>query len=175
VSGRKSYVADWRDALRESELDKWSKLVGFCLSTFFNANGQGFPSRATLAAGGSVSEGTVHGAIRRLERAGFLKVHRTRGRESNTYTALLPNPSHADRFDGGQPVTATAPTRHAEGSNPSRRDNESAESAESGALHADAAFEGVAASARGVCVGCGEEKRLAVDQRCAACYVWEAA
>lgn len=90
TKGTKGLPAAWRDALRDSPLDKSAKLVGLVLSTFLNGKGRAFPSLETLADGASVSRRTVWAAIARLELHGFLSVTRSRGRQSHRYLATLP-------------------------------------------------------------------------------------
>jgi hypothetical protein len=157
MSRRKSLVAVWRDAVRDSkELDRTAKLVAFCLSTYMNGNGNGWPSQDTIAAGGSITDRAVFSATKRLEDAGFLVVERSRGRSSHTYVATLPLTANAVRRSEWATATSTAkgdarnPERHA--LNPERRSPESVKSAESRALHAADALRGATASA---CPECG--------------------
>ena len=86
----KGLPAVWRDALRDSDLDKAAKIVGFVLSTYLNAQGRAFPSTETLADGASISRRSVSPAIERLERHGFLSVTRSRSRRGNRYQITLP-------------------------------------------------------------------------------------
>ena len=74
-----------------------AKLVAFCLSTYMNGNGNGWPSQDTIAAGGSITDRAVFSATKRLEDAGFLVVERSRGRSSHTYVATLPLTANAVR------------------------------------------------------------------------------
>jgi hypothetical protein len=55
--GRKGLVAVWRDAVRDSDLDRTAKLVAFMLSTWIAGRGLAYPSKATLAKGASLGEG----------------------------------------------------------------------------------------------------------------------
>jgi len=82
----------WREAVRESQLDKHTKLVAFVLSTYMNASGGAYPSKATLARGGSLSERGVDAAVNRLSSSGFVIVGRRRGRQGFTYDAVIPQP-----------------------------------------------------------------------------------
>jgi hypothetical protein len=99
VSARKSLVAVWRDALRDSVLDATAKLVGFVLSTYMDARGFAFPSKATLARGSSLGEGrrAVDQAVDRLEADGFLEIERSVGRHAFRYQATLPPTAHEVR------------------------------------------------------------------------------
>lgn len=94
-------IATWRDALRDSGLDRDAKSIGFVLSTFVNGNLSCYPSRRTIAAGGSVSVRTVDRAIPKLVLTGFLKVTKSRGRHSNGYLLIVPTAT------GETPLTAT--------------------------------------------------------------------
>jgi hypothetical protein len=96
-----SDVRHWRNALRDSELDRTAKLVGFVLSTYMDGRGAAWPAKTTLAEVASLGrEGqkgntAVDTAIDRLEGAGLLVVDRRRGRRGFLYTAVIP------RADGG--------------------------------------------------------------------------
>jgi len=91
---RPPYVARWRNALRDAELDATAKLAGFALATFMNADGICWPGKPRLAGACSRSKRAVDGAIDRLERAGFLTIERTAGgnpkAQTNRYQATLP-------------------------------------------------------------------------------------
>ena len=97
----KSVVAAWRDAVRDSGLDKTAKLVAHTLSTYMNGAGTAFPSKATLARGASLkATRAVDTAIKRLEAEGFLAVDRSvGGTSSNLYRALIP--LHLRAGEGG--------------------------------------------------------------------------
>jgi hypothetical protein len=169
---RKPLVAVWRDAVRDSpDLDRTAKLVAFCLSTYMNRYGSAWPSQDTLAAGASITDRAVHSATVRLERAGFLEVERSRGRSSHQYVATLPVTANALRRSEWATANGSAGNSERRDTNSERRSPESVESVESGALDAVAAFDDVAAGARGVCVGCGLEKRLATNDRCPTCWL----
>jgi hypothetical protein len=91
-----SAVPRWRDALRDSDLDRTAKLVGFVLSTYMDGRGVAYPAKTTLAEGASLGrEGqkgntAVDTAIDRLEASGLLVVDRKRGRRGFLYTAVIP-------------------------------------------------------------------------------------
>ena len=71
MSGRKSLGNAWRDAIRDSDLDRTAKLVAFVVSIYMNGQGWAFPSKATIAEGCNLdSIRTVDVAVQRLERAG---------------------------------------------------------------------------------------------------------
>jgi hypothetical protein len=97
----RAQLAEWRDALRDSELDSTAKLLGFVLSTWWDRNGRGaFPSKPTMAAASGLSKRAVDGAVNRLETAGFIDVSRSRGRTSNRYSATLPTVQPPARLNG---------------------------------------------------------------------------
>jgi DNA-binding MarR family transcriptional regulator len=96
----RALLAKWRDALRDSQLDKTAKTVGYVIATYWNSRGlSAFPAKKTIAAGASVSKRTADAAVDRLELAGFLEVSRSRGRLSNRYAATLPT------VQGAAPLT----------------------------------------------------------------------
>lgn len=98
----KPFVADWRDAVRDSSLPVHVKAVALVLSTYFDADGaDAYPSIATLSQGASVARMTVVRAIRKLEVVGFLVVRRGRGRGSSHYRAAIAvHPvNHSDATD----------------------------------------------------------------------------
>jgi hypothetical protein len=80
----------WRDAIRDSDLDATAKLVAYTLSTYLNGRGEAWPSKETLAAGASKSKRAVDGAIDRIAATGFLSVSKSKGRSSNRYQATTP-------------------------------------------------------------------------------------
>jgi hypothetical protein len=175
VSGRKSLVAVWRDAVRDSDLKRTSKLLAFVLSTYLNRYGSGWPSQETLAAGASITVRSVQKNTAVLEHAGFVAVERSVARLSHRYTAILPPTANPVRHAEWQTANGNTPKGERHVSNPERGSPESVESVESGALHADAVSDGIAASARGTCVGCGEDRRLVDGNRCPACLIRETA
>ena len=101
TKGTKGLPAVWRDALRDSDLGRAAKAVGFVLSTYLNAQGRAFPSLETLADGASVSRRTAWAAIARLEQDGFLSVTRSRGRTSHRYLATLPTVQPLPSYEKG--------------------------------------------------------------------------
>jgi DNA-binding PadR family transcriptional regulator len=105
-------VVLWREAVRDSrELDPTAKLVAYTLSLHrsMNANGYARPSRLELATQAALHEScrALDSAIRRLERAGFLDVRRTRGHARNLYVATLPT-AHEERRNGARVTPSTA-------------------------------------------------------------------
>jgi hypothetical protein len=121
----KSRVAVWRDAIRDSDLDRTAKLVAYTLSTYMSAAGKAWPSRATLALGASISDRAVDGAIGRLVGAGFLLVNRSDGGRSHTnkYVALISETANALRHSewetaNGMQETANGTTRNGERPSP---------------------------------------------------------
>ena len=130
MRGERPLLASWRNAVRDSELDRTAKLVAFVLSTYMDGHGQAYPSMSTLAEGASLglNRATTRAAVARLESAGFLDVFRSRGRGSHRYEATLPTEhpgrSVTERFG---PSNRTIP-----GLQPNAQGvHESAESAES--------------------------------------------
>jgi hypothetical protein len=116
---RRSFLADWRDAVRDSELKPNPKLVAFALSTYMNRDGACWPAKDTLAAATSLSKRAVDSAIGKLVLFGFLLVTRSRGRTSNRYQAAIPTvqdvqgsdtPNRA--ADDTQPCSKRPPTLH---------------------------------------------------------------
>jgi DNA-binding PadR family transcriptional regulator len=130
----KSRVAVWRDAVRDSQLDRTSKAVAWCLSTYMDRHGHARPSRQTLAAGSSLSDRAVDTALQRLEAAGYLAVARTRGgnNRTNAYVSLLPSTANEVRRSewANSERDALNGERHAP--NGEGASHESGESAESG-------------------------------------------
>lgn len=92
MTSRRPFLADWRNAIRDSALPRTTKLVGLVLSTYLDANGTAFPALTTLADGASLGRGctAVKDAIERLEAVGLLEVDRRRGRLGWTYQAVIP-------------------------------------------------------------------------------------
>lgn len=85
----RSLTAAWRDAVRDSDLDRTAKLVAYTIGTYMNAAGVAYPSKALIASGATLGAGrrAVDTAIDRIEAAGLLEVRRTNGRTSFTYVA----------------------------------------------------------------------------------------
>ena len=117
-------LAPWRDALRDSALDSTAKLVGFVISTFWDAKGEGaFPSRKVIAAGASLNrEATITAAIGRLRDAGFLMISQSLGRSSNGYTAAIPTVREAVRLEPYAGANGSDVNRTPEGSQPYAED-----------------------------------------------------
>lgn len=86
------FLADWRNAIRDSGLPRTVKLVAHTLATYMNASGHAFPSLLTLATGASLGRGctAVKAAIATLEDWGYLEVDRKRGRFGWSYQAVIP-------------------------------------------------------------------------------------
>jgi hypothetical protein len=94
---RRRLLPVWRDAVRDSGLDRTAKLVAFVISTYMDSSGSAWPSKATIAAGSSLGAGrrAVDRAVDRLEASGLLVIKRSRGRVSFRYSATVPS-SHPD-------------------------------------------------------------------------------
>ena len=174
---RKSLLAVWRDAVRDSELDRTAKLVAHTLSTYLNGNGHGFPSQRTLAAGASLSDRAIYKATVSLERAGFLEVEWSRGRSSHRYVATLPATANAVRRSEWSTANPASANPERDAPNPERRSHESVESAESGALSRDRRFESaVALRVEDWCLACDSmtpHLHVDGDWRCERCPVSE--
>jgi hypothetical protein len=84
------FLAEWRNALLDSEADRAAVLVGLVLSTFANAGGGCHPGKARLALDSRLSKRAVDGAVERLAASGFLTVSRSRGRSTNGYQLGIP-------------------------------------------------------------------------------------
>jgi Helix-turn-helix domain len=109
VTGR-SALADWRNAVRDSNLDTTAKTVAFVLSTYMDRAWRCFPGQDTLARGCSLSDTAVRGGTRRLEQAGFLAVEWSKGRSPHRYFGRLPNPEDSSEFNGEAGSGLCAPT-----------------------------------------------------------------
>jgi hypothetical protein len=89
-------VIPWREAIRDSDLDRTAKLVAYTLSTYMNGGGAAFPSKTLLARGASLGNPNHKGssaldaAVNRLEAAGFVAITRRRGRKGFSYQAVIP-------------------------------------------------------------------------------------
>src|SRR5262245_44913042 len=145
---KKSLLAVWRDAVRDSGLDRTAKLVAFVLSTYMNRHGDAYPSQATLAAGASLTDTAVRAPIQRIEAAGFLKVERSKGRTAHGYTAILPPTANALRRSEWATANGTTANPERDALNGERRSHESIESNTESVLAAAAALKGGAARAR---------------------------
>jgi hypothetical protein len=81
----------WRDEIIESDLSSSEKLVLLALSVRMDIHGAScFPSMATVARYVSMTERGARGIVRRVERAGWLRVDQSRGRFRNSYVAQFP-------------------------------------------------------------------------------------
>lgn len=115
-----SLLARWRNAVRQSDLDRTAKLVAYTIGTYMDVGGFAFPAKTTIATGASLStkikDSTAVGeAVARIEAAGLLRVARNKGRRGWTYQAVIP------RGDVGF-VFGEIPRRDER--NPTRRRNE---------------------------------------------------
>ena len=153
---RKSLVAVWRDAVRDSELGKMPKLLCFVLSTYMNLRGTAFPSQDTLAAGCSASDTGVRVATKTVVDAGFLEVEWSTGRSSHKYQAVLPATAKLLRRSEWETALSTAKestsTAKQIAPNGEGASGESVESAESGARDARSPLTGAAPAP---CEWCG--------------------
>jgi Helix-turn-helix domain len=101
---RLSMLAQWRDAVRDSELDRTAKLVAHTLGTYADRDGVAFPSEQTIAEGASLgSRNSVRKSVNALEQAGFVIVRRSPGRRSHQYELRLPT---AHGVSGSEEATA---------------------------------------------------------------------
>jgi len=147
---RKSVLAVWRDAVRDSSLSTTCKSVAWCLSTYMDARGVAWPSRGLLARGSSLGAGlrSVDRALRELEAAGFVTIERSRGRSSHRYLAGIPATAHEMRRSEWATARQATPNRANGASNRAANAPESIESVES---RAGAPINGAAV---GVCDEC---------------------
>jgi hypothetical protein len=129
---RKSAVAVWRDAVRDSGLDSTAKLVAFCLSTYFDVSGRTYggrysPSRTTLARGCSLSDRAVDAALVRIEASGFLTVERTTGgnARTNVYNAQIASTANEVRRSEWSTANLTTPNGESDDPNGERGSQES--------------------------------------------------
>jgi hypothetical protein len=86
-------VIVWREALRDSRVSAYAKLVGLVLSTYLPARGVGFayPRLGLLAVGASCSGRQVSRKIAELEAAGFLEIDRSVGGSTHRYYSTVPD------------------------------------------------------------------------------------
>ncbi len=112
------FVVEWRDAIRDSDLPRTTKLVAHTLATYMTIDGTTgpeswrTPSIVTLARGASLGRKNqkdntaVKDAIARLEVHGLLEVDRRRGQRGWIYEARIPraaeglNPPWGRGIDG---------------------------------------------------------------------------
>lgn len=134
MSGERALLAEWRNALRDSELGVTPKLVGFVLSTYFTGDGRTghdaahpSPAKTTLARGAGLSarykgNRAVDAAIDALEAAGFLLVDRRRGARGFGYHAVIPHDAagYNPHEDAGSNGSESRTVRHL---NPARDDH----------------------------------------------------
>jgi hypothetical protein len=81
----------WRDAIRDSELDRTAKLIAYTLSTWMNGQAEAFPGKDALADRAGVDVRTVDRALHRIEAAGFVRVRVGGGRaRTNRYEGITP-------------------------------------------------------------------------------------
>ena len=99
----------WREVIRDSDLDKMSKLVAHTHSTHLDAQGTHYTSRDTLAREASVSDRTVDAANKTLLAGGFLYFPPgDRGGRSKTHTYAAQIPSTASPIHAAEWETANA-------------------------------------------------------------------
>jgi hypothetical protein len=108
-------VVVWREHVRDSEFRPTVKLVAYTISTFMDADGWCRVSRPRIARAASLSEGgaAVWNAVTKLERAGLLRVKRSKGGQHtpNEYQAVVSTRRLQDGLSGFQPVTSRSSTR----------------------------------------------------------------
>jgi Helix-turn-helix domain len=92
----------WKLAVRDSRYDPTMKVVAFVLETYMDKDGYCWPGREAIAAGAGCDVRTVDRAIARLETAGFLRVHHSKGRKSNRYQATFPNRDTESPLNSGR-------------------------------------------------------------------------
>jgi hypothetical protein len=119
-----SLVVHWRNTLRDCDLDRTAKLVGFVISTYMDGAGVARVGKTTIAKGASLGHNpgnnpgqrrgntAVDTAVDRLEAAGLLIVDRPAkraGRRGFVYGAAIPRyavelKSHADARNNGYEI-----------------------------------------------------------------------
>jgi len=133
-----TFLADWRNAIRDCGLDSTAKLVGLCLSTRMRRQKETglyscWPGKETMANDCSLSDRAVDAAVKRLEGGELLHVKRTKGgnEQTNTYTALLPR---GNEVPGSDEPTGNGRSANGEpdDANGERRSQESIESDKQG-------------------------------------------
>jgi hypothetical protein len=105
----------WRQAIRDSDLDGTAKHVAHVLSTYMNDVGDTFVGKATIARGASLkSVRAVDYAISRLVDRGFLNVQLSKGRHPNHFIASTPHGDAGSNpaSDDSQPRISRPPTSH---------------------------------------------------------------
>lgn len=172
-STRKGLSAVWRDAIRDSDLDRTAKAVAFVLSTYVDGRGQAFPSLETLAAGASVTARSVYPALARLEGNGFLYVQRSKTRRGNRYLVTLPETANELRRSEWETAKGSARNTEPDVGNTERGSPESLESVR----RRNAAASDGAALPEDECLRCGKRRSLvAPDYRnCEDCFKVERA
>jgi DNA-binding MarR family transcriptional regulator len=81
----------WRDAIRDSELDRSARLCAFVLSSYMNGAGDTFVGKELVGKGAGLVVRAVDEAINRLEAAGYVTVIRSKGGRPNHYLAATPH------------------------------------------------------------------------------------
>lgn len=171
---RKSLVAVWRDALRDSTLSTAAKAVGFTLNTYSNGRGYSFPSRQALALGASVSVRTAERMVARLEAAGFVQVQRSSGGRARSNRYALTLPETASQVRRLEWETATDEALNGVNESAKRRHSDARKqlkATESGAPDAAAALRSAAAGAliEDFCGRCDKRLPLVDDLYCVPC------
>jgi hypothetical protein len=106
MGGRKSFLAEWRDAVRDSDLDSTAKLIAYTISTYMDRNGAAFPAKATIAKKASLAVRTVDAAIVRLEASPYLSIRKSDYRRAGwTYQAEVPNRQQLPDRSEGNPAS----------------------------------------------------------------------
>jgi DNA-binding MarR family transcriptional regulator len=126
---KKSLLAVWRDAVADSDLTAAEKGVVHAISTYMNKNGHAYPGRKAIARRSSLSTRTVDKAIKRIERAGFLKVERVSGGngKTNSYQAFLSETTSDLRCIEWETANLTTRTANLAAPNSEQRSPESSE------------------------------------------------
>lgn len=103
-------------AVKGTTLCPGAKVIAVRLALHLNIeDGRCNPAIGTLARGAGMSESTIHRMIRELERKGWIRVDRSRGRHANSFDLRVPTPSTVTGFN---PVTSDT----VGGSNPVKAD-----------------------------------------------------
>jgi hypothetical protein len=156
MTTRRSFLAEWRDAVRDSGLDSSTKLVGHTLSTYMDRTGYAYPAKTTLAKKASLSVRTVDGAIDKLEMSLLLRVSRPKNRRAGfTYRAVLPNRQPLPDEMALQPATNSSSSGNQQHAKPAAIADESSRKQKE--------------SANRLCIKCKSNKPIPDGVQCAPC------
>lgn len=104
----------WERALRDSDIGKAAKAVGFVMGTYANMDGtKVHPGIDLLAAGSGYGERMARGAVKDLEAAGFVALVRPgNGLQRKAAEYRLTNPAESQTGNTRHPYRQSATTEH---------------------------------------------------------------